>query len=146
MFASCAFFATAFIGAILERFFETWSISCEAIAAIVAVLALPAAILGYFDNRKGQRLEHRAYVELRNPHIRIVSGQPIRFSCSPFNYGRTMAVAGNNQLQLQTLHPNWMPSSDDVLDRKLCRNYTQLFIPAGQSTSAVKATFSSTTP
>lgn len=89
--AGGGFFATLFAGSVVGRLIVFPHIGWDGIGTLVALVALPAAILGYFDNRRGQQLEHRAYIRLGVAKFDLLPDQPVDMKIELVNYGRTPA-------------------------------------------------------
>src|SRR5437773_2198533 len=63
----------------------------EAISTLVAVVGLPLVIVGYVDNRRAQRLEHRAYLRISMDRFESAPGRPVGIYYTLVNEGRTPA-------------------------------------------------------
>lgn len=90
-----------FSGCIVSRFLGGWPIDWSMTSGAGAVLTLILAVVGYFDNRHGKHLEHRAYIAIFqddpveftiNPKApsNLVVPFPVKFKVR--NYGRTPAL------------------------------------------------------
>ncbi|WP_343684038.1 hypothetical protein [Asticcacaulis sp.] len=76
----------AFVGCAVARFDWSW----DGATAIVGLVALVVAVVGYFDNRTAQRLEHRAYLKLE-PETPCLVDDFLVSKVLVKNYGRTPA-------------------------------------------------------
>ncbi|MCR6658018.1 MAG: hypothetical protein NVV72_01245 [Asticcacaulis sp.] len=82
-----------FIGVLVGCRIPDDRLNWNAIGSLVAFVALCVAGVGYFDNRKAQRLEHRAYVRCDIDGVSFDSTGRVAMSLKLTNLGRTPAAS-----------------------------------------------------
>ena len=90
---AAAFFAVLFGGAIAANLLAGPALQWEGVSAAIAMLALPLALLGYFDNKNAQQLEHRAYIRVALESAIYEASGCLKIKLCFTNYGRTPARA-----------------------------------------------------